>query len=85
MPAYSWNVRSLVRLWCEYSQNASHRILSTLIVVVIDINIHPPTHKVSQVMKEEDGYPAIFYVMLVIGIIGLLGFFMVAGGAAGGM
>lgn len=36
-------------------------------------------------MKEEDGYPAIFYVMLVIGIIGLLGFFMVAGGAAGGM
>ncbi len=35
-------------------------------------------------MKDE-GYSGAFYVMLIIGIIGVLGFFMVAAGAAGGM
>lgn len=34
---------------------------------------------------QEEGYSGIFYVMLIIGIIGVLGFFMVAAGAAGGM
>ena len=33
----------------------------------------------------EEGYPPIFYVMLVLGIIGIVGFFIVAAGAAGGM
>ena len=38
-------------------------------------------------MNEEDrgGYSDLFYVMLIIGIIGVLGFFIVAAGAAGGM
>jgi hypothetical protein len=36
-------------------------------------------------MEEESGYSGTFYVMLIIGIIGVLGFFMVAAGAAGGM
>lgn len=36
-------------------------------------------------MEEEGGYSGIFYVMLIIGIIGVLGFFIVAAGAAGGM
>ena len=35
-------------------------------------------------MKDE-GYSGAFYVMLIIGLIGVLGFFMVAAGAAGGM
>jgi hypothetical protein len=47
--------------------------------------LHLPILQRESGHEEEDGYPAIFYVMLVIGIIGLLGFFMVAGGAAGGM
>lgn len=34
---------------------------------------------------EEQGYSGVFYLMLIIGIIGLLGFFMVAAGAAGGL
>ncbi len=34
---------------------------------------------------EEQGYSGIFYLMLIVGIIGLLGFFMVAAGAAGGL
>ena len=34
---------------------------------------------------EEEPYSGTFYVMLIIGIIGVLGFFMVAAGAAGGM
>ena len=34
-------------------------------------------------MEEEGGYSGIFYVMLIIGIVGVLGFFVV--GAAGGM
>ena len=33
-------------------------------------------------MEEEGGYSGIFYVMLIIGIIGVLGFFIVAAGAA---
>jgi hypothetical protein len=29
-------------------------------------------------MEEEGGYSGIFYVMLIIGIVGVLGFFVVA-------
>lgn len=36
-------------------------------------------------MMEDEGYSGLFYVMLIIGIIGVLGFFIVAAGAAGGM
>jgi hypothetical protein len=36
-------------------------------------------------VMQEEGYSGIFYVMLIIGIIGVLGFFVVAAGAAGGM
>ncbi len=35
-------------------------------------------------MEDERGYSGVFYVMLIIGIIGILGFFMVAAGATGG-
>lgn len=35
-------------------------------------------------MDDEGGYSGIFYVMLIIGIVGILGFFMVAAGATGG-
>lgn len=34
---------------------------------------------------EEQGYSPVFYFMLIIGIVGVLGFFMVAAGATGGM
>lgn len=34
---------------------------------------------------EEQGYSGIFYLMLIVGIIGLVGFFMIAAGAAGGL
>ena len=36
--------------------------------------------------QEEEGYSGLFYVMLILGIIGVLGFLMVAAGmgAAGG-
>ena len=34
--------------------------------------------------EEEEGYSGLFYVMLILGIIGVLGFLMVAA-AAGGM
>ena len=34
---------------------------------------------------EDEGYSGLFYVMLIIGIVGVLGFFIVAAGAAGGM
>ena len=37
------------------------------------------------IMEEEGGYSGIFYVMLIIGIVGVLGFLMVGAGAAGGM
>lgn len=33
---------------------------------------------------DEEGFSSLFYVMLLLGIIGVLGFFMVAAGAAGG-
>lgn len=33
----------------------------------------------------EQPYSPIFYVMLIIGVIGVIGFFIVAAGAAGGM
>lgn len=36
-------------------------------------------------MMDEEGYSGSFYVMLIIGIIGVLGFFVVAAGAAGGL
>ena len=36
-------------------------------------------------MEDEGGYSGIFYVMLVIGIIGVLGFLLVGGAAVGGM
>ena len=36
-------------------------------------------------MMEDEGYSGLFYVMLIIGIIGVLGFFVVAAGAAGGL
>lgn len=37
--------------------------------------------------EEGEGYSPIFYVMLLLGIVGVVGFFMVAAGAAvgGGM
>jgi hypothetical protein len=34
---------------------------------------------------DNEGYTPIFYVMLIIGIVGVLGFFIVAASAAGGM
>ncbi len=34
---------------------------------------------------DEEGYSGAFYVMLIIGIVGVLGFFVVAAGVAGGM
>jgi hypothetical protein len=36
-------------------------------------------------MNDDQGYSGTFYVMLLIGIVGVLGFFLVAAGAAGGM
>ena len=35
-------------------------------------------------MMDKEGYSGAFYVMLIIGIVGVLGFFIVAAGAAGG-
>lgn len=34
--------------------------------------------------EDNNGYSNLFYVMLVLGIIGVIGFFVVAAGAAGG-
>ena len=34
---------------------------------------------------EDEGYSGAFYVMLIIGIIGVLGFLLVGGAAVGGM
>jgi hypothetical protein len=34
--------------------------------------------------NNEQGYSRLFYVMLILGIVGVLGFFAVAAGAAGG-
>lgn len=37
-------------------------------------------------MDDEGGeYSGLFYVMLILGIVGILGFFLVAAGAAGGL
>jgi len=36
-------------------------------------------------MEEEGGYSGLFFVILIIGIVGVLGFFVVAIGAAGGL
>ena len=35
-------------------------------------------------MEEQEGYSTLFYVMLVLGVIGLIGFILVAAGAPGG-
>lgn len=32
-------------------------------------------------MDEQEGYSGMFYVMLIVGIVGLLGFILVAAGA----
>lgn len=34
--------------------------------------------------EERGGFSDLFYIMLILGIIGLVGFVVVAGGAAGG-
>lgn len=31
--------------------------------------------------KQEDGYSGMFYVMLIVGVVGVLGFVLVAAGA----
>lgn len=36
-------------------------------------------------MEENKGYSGWFYVALVVGIVGLIGFLVVGAGAAGGM
>lgn len=36
-------------------------------------------------MDDGEGYSPVFYMMLVLGMVGLIGFFLVAAGAAGGM
>lgn len=36
-------------------------------------------------MDNDQGYSPIFYVALILGVVGLLGFVLVAAGAAGGM
>ncbi len=36
-------------------------------------------------MDNNEGYSNTFYVMLIIGIVGVLGFFVVAAGAVGGL
>ena len=36
-------------------------------------------------MEDEGGYSGTFYVMLIIGIVGVLGFLLVGGAAVGGM
>ena len=33
---------------------------------------------------DEEGYSPIFYIMLIIGIVGVIGFLMVAGGLSSG-
>ncbi len=35
-------------------------------------------------MEEENGFSNLFYIMLVLGIIGVIGFLVVAAGAAAG-
>lgn len=34
-------------------------------------------------MQQNDGYSGLFYVMLIVGVIGVLGFVLVAAGAGG--
>ena len=34
-------------------------------------------------MEDQDGYSGMFYIMLIVGIIGVLGFVLVAAGAGG--
>jgi hypothetical protein len=35
-------------------------------------------------MQEQEGYSTLFYVMLVLGVIGVIGFIFVAAGVPGG-
>lgn len=35
-------------------------------------------------MEEEQGYSLLFYVMLGVGLVGVIGFLIVGGGAVGG-
>ena len=35
-------------------------------------------------MDEQEGYSSLFYIMLILGIIGIVGFLVVAAGAASG-
>lgn len=37
----------------------------------------------SILMDEQDGFSGLFYIMLILGIVGALGFFVVALGAGG--
>lgn len=34
--------------------------------------------------EQEEGFSSVFYIMLVLGIVGVLGFLFVAAGSAGG-
>jgi len=36
-------------------------------------------------MRRKQGHSAVFYLMLLVGILGVIGFLVVAAGAAGGM
>jgi len=45
----------------------------------------PNQQKSKRCDMQEEGYSSLFYIMLGLGIIGLIGFFAVAAGAAGGM
>ena len=36
------------------------------------------------IMDEKEGYSSLFYIMLILGIIGIVGFLVVAAGAASG-
>ena len=37
--------------------------------------------KRGSIMEEQDGYSGMFYIMLIVGIVGVLGFVLVAAGA----
>ena len=41
----------------------------------------PEPKKRGSLMEEQDGYSGMFYIMLIVGIIGVLGFVLVAAGA----
>lgn len=41
----------------------------------------PATDNEGIIDKHEDGYSSTFYIMLIVGIIGMVGFMLVAAGA----